>query len=443
MQSASYDVIVIGAGAAGLAAAAGLADAGQSVLVLEARDRIGGRIWTRHEPGIAAPIELGAEFIHGHAPLNVAWLMRAGKAPVECDGPHWRVHDGVLQRREGFFGEIQRALRRNVAAATHDVSLDTYLRTCLTDELSAEACEAACMMAEGFDAADPKRASSRAIVEEWMGGALSDAPQSRPEGGYSSLLTALVSALPADKVHVQLQTIVSEVKWSRGAVEVAGEFVGRSFVAHAPRVVIALPLGVLQRPAGTPGAVKFTPPLNGKREAFRGLASGAVIKVVLKFRTAFWDELDGGRYRDATFFHAPGTIFPTFWTALPVRAPLLVAWAGGPRAARLSRSSTTDITRQALTSLTTLFGTDHDFETQLDAAYLHDWQQDSFACGAYSHVVVGGGTAREELARPLQETLFFAGEAADTQGEAGTVTGALQSGERAAREVLASGRTAR
>jgi len=74
--------------------------------------------------------------------------------------------------------------------------------------------------------------------------------------------------------------------------------------------------------------------------------------------------------------------------------------------------------------------------SQLRGAHVHDWQADPFACGAYSYVTVGGSRARQALARPLQNTLYFAGEAADTSGEAATVAGALQSGEAAAQQIL-------
>jgi monoamine oxidase len=88
-------------------------------------------------------------------------------------------------------------------------------------------------------------------------------------------------------------------------------------------------------------------------------------------------------------------------------------------------------------SLRAVFGK-LDFASMLEQIEWHDWQHDPFACGAYSYVQAGGGRARKLLARPVEDTLFFAGEACDTQGEAATVGGALQSGLRAAREVLAT-----
>jgi monoamine oxidase len=432
----SPDVIVIGAGAAGLAAAAALAAADREVLVLEARDRVGGRIWTRHEPGAGAPIELGAEFIHGHAHRNVAWLAHAGKSPVETPDQHFRLENGELKQRDSFFHVIQETLQRNQDKLTHDISLDTLLDVHLKKALTADARAYARMMAEGFDAADTSRASARAIAEEWTGEMMSNAPQSRPQGGYSSLLDALAGALPPEKVQLRLQTIVREVRWSRGKVEISAESFGAPFTANAKRAVITLPLGILQLPAQSPDAVAFTPPLDVKREALQGLGFGPVIKLVMRFRTAFWAELDDGRYRDGGFFHAPKCEFPTFWTALPLRAPILNAWVGGPRAARMSANNDFEaIVRHAIESLDAVFNDRCDVRSQLEAVYVHDWLRDPFSQGAYSYVAVGGATAREDLSKPLEDTLFFAGEATDTE-ESATVTGALLSGERAAKEIL-------
>ena len=162
-----------------------------------------------------------------------------------------------------------------------------------------------------------------------------------------------------------------------------------------------------------------------------------MIKTCLRFRTAFWEKLDRGRYRNVAFFHPRQEAFPTFWTALPVRTPLLVAWAGGPKAAAMSGAPKSKIVEHALASLTAMFGDRAQIESELEAAWVHDWQSDPYARGAYSYVTVGGADAGYTLAKPMGKTLFFAGEATDDEEEA-TVAAALHSGERAAREVLAS-----
>ena len=437
MSNASWDVVIIGAGVSGLAAACELRNAGLSVLIVEARDHVGGRAWTRHEPDLSAPIELGAEFIHGRVPETFELLREVGKAALDTSGAHWTLRDGkLIQNTEDLFGEIQAALERSNVLKQPDVSFETWLGRCSQYGLSREAATMARAFVEGFDAADPTRVSSHFIAKEWGSGGMLDSPQFRPLGGYSSVLAALAGSLDRERIRVQLQTVVREVRWSRGAVEINATFLEKSFRVKATCVIVTLPLGVLQAPPDAPGAVRFLPGLDTKRTALEGLAFGPVLKLSLRFRKAFWEELDGGRYQDAAFFHSAATAFPTFWTPLPLRAPLLTAWIGGPKAAQLSTASTPDIVRQALQSLSVVFGGRAEAELELEASYVHNWQTDPFARGAYSYVAVGGSDARKSLAAPLDDTLFFAGEATDTEDEAATVTGALQSGARAGREVL-------
>ena len=398
------DVLVIGAGAAGLAAAAELARAGRSVLVIEARDRIGGRCLTRRLPGVPAPVELGAEFIHGRPEATISLLKRANVAAVDSTRTQRVAVAGVL-KPVNIFAEAQRVARAEVKG--RDVSFRTFLARRRLPKLTRAL---ATMMVQGFDAADPARASAREIIEEWSGGGLG-VSQPRPQGGYGPLLEFLAREIP-----IQLQTVVREVRWKRGSVELRGTFRGEPWSAWAPRAVISVPIGVL------PSLVRE------KRAALAKLESGPVVRVAMAFREAFWEKAHPG----VAFFHSPNAPFPTFWTPLPMHAPLLTCWAGGPKASRLTGRSETVLLRNALESVRSVLG-----NTAEPLAYLmHDWQADPFARGGYSYVKVGGTGARAELAQPLEETLFFAGEATDTE-QSGTVGGALASGLRAAREVIA------
>lgn len=437
MANASWDVVIIGAGVSGLAAASGLRKSGLSVLILEARDRVGGRAWTRHEPDLSAPIELGAEFIHGRVPETFELLREVGKAALDTSGAHWTLRgDKLVQNTEDLFADIQNALERSKILQQPDISFQAWLDRSDQYGLSPDAAAMAKSFVEGFDAADPARVSTHFVAKEWGAGGMLDSPQFRPLGGYSSVLAALVASLDREKIRVQLHTIVKEVRWKRGAAQIDATFLDQPFSVQATSVIVTLPLGVLQAPADAEGAVRFAPRLDAKKKALEGLAFGPVLKLSLRFRKAFWDEWDGGKYQHAAFFHSPTTAFPTFWTSLPLRAPLLTAWIAGPKAARLSTRAMPHIVEQAMESLSIVFGGRPRSEFELEAAYLHNWQTDPFARGAYSYIAVGGSDARSALAAPLEDTLFFAGEATDTQDEAATVTGALQSGDRAAREVM-------
>jgi len=433
-----YDVVVIGAGAAGLSAAAALGARGASVLVLEARDRVGGRILTRHETGVPVALELGAELIHGRSRATFEWLARANAAAIDVHGARYTLEGARLRAADDTFTELKRALAE-IEMPAADCTFEAFLEGPARGKLSERTAAFARALIEGFDAADPARASLLDTLAEWSGASAADAPTFRPAGGYAVLLDALTEALAAARVELRLGAEVRHVEWTRGRVRVAGRRLGREFVVGARRALVTLPLGVLVADPDAPGAVRFTPPLDAKQHAFAGLASGAALKVLLHFATPFWERVDDERYADAAFFHAPDATFPTFWTTLPMRTTVLTAWCGGPRAARLSGSAKDTIVAQALDDLERIFGSRVVADARLVNAWLHDWQADPYSRGAYSYVTVGGRDAHAELAAPLEDTLYFAGEAADTSGSSATVAGALESGERAAREIVDAG----
>ena len=407
---------MIGAGAAGLAAAAELASAGRRVVILEARERIGGRCWTHRLPGVSAPVELGAEFIHGRPESTLRLLKRADIATLDSVRSSLYAAGGKLVPIEPF-AEAARAVRG--AVLHEDISFATFLAR---RRLAERTRTFARLMVQGFDAADPARVSAQSIVEEWGGGASIGSSQPRPASGYGPMLERLAAEALARGAQLRLQAVVRRVRWQPGAVHVEGEFLGERFVHTARRAIVTLPLGVLQA-----GAVRFEPALREKRKALAQLASGPVVKAALRFAHPFWEKLSPG----TAFFHSPRASFPTFWTPLPARVPLLIGWAGGPKAERLGRLSEPKLIQEALSGVRGLFGK----VPPVHAALVHDWRRDPFAHGAYSYVLVGGRGARETLASPIADTLFFAGEATDAD-DSGTVGGALASGERAARQVL-------
>ena len=400
-------MIVIGAGAAGLAAAAELTRAGRLVLLLEARSRVGGRCLTLRHPLVDAPVELGAEFIHGRPESTVALLKKFRVGAAESTRTQ-RMRWGGRLRPVNAFTAAQAAMEGFQAGK--DLSFQAYLQSRRLPPLTKTL---ATMMVQGFDAADPRRISAQSVAEEWASGEIGDS-QARPRGGYGPLLDKLARS----GARLQLQSVVREVAWRPGRVEVRGRHLGKPFVARADRAIVTLPLGVLQR-----RSVRFSPALD-KRFALGKLASGPVIRVAMVFPERFWSP-------DVAFFHAPDAPFPTFWTPLPMRAPLLTAWAGGPKAARLAGKTPASLIALAHQTVEKVLKRTGD----LTAAYVHDWQADPFARGGYSYVRVGGAGARESLAEPVAGTLFFAGEATSSE-ESGTVGGALASGRRAAREAL-------
>lgn len=432
------DAIVVGAGAAGLAAARYLAGRSLRVILLEARDRTGGRVWSiPSESSSAAPAELGAEFIHGPARETRALLRDAGAAAVDLGGESWtRGMNGELRREDDKF-MIAASIFELAGALPTDETVDRFLRRFENDSAVQEKAAAARAFVEGFEAADPTIASVRAIADEWRSGV--DSTTARPVGGYIPMFAQLSHTPAAAGVRRCLSTVVRRIAWRRGEVSVdATNSRGESRKFRARAAIVTAPAGVLRR-GGEDGEVAFDPELPAtKRAALAKIEMGHVVKVVLRFRTAFWERVREGRYRDAAFFRTHELPFVAFWTQLPLRSDLIVAWTAGPKTTALSALSRSERIDLALANFGALLGESALARKEFQTGATHDWSGDPFARGAYSYVAVGGGDARNTLAAPVDDTLFFAGEATSFDGQGGTVNGALETGERAARELATS-----
>jgi monoamine oxidase len=417
------DAIVIGGGAAGLAATRRLAERSFRVVLLEARPRFGGRAWSRPAPRAATPAELGAEFIHGRAPETMALLREAGMSTIPTTG------DSPFQSAPNIF-EVAASMRE-------DESVDRFLQRFEGDEGMRQIAALARGFVEGFEAADPALASVRAIAEEWQSGV--DSSSARPRGGYAPMFERLVDACVAAGAQLRSSSVVRKITWRRGAVAVDyNEGGGELQTLRARAVIVTLPASIL-RQAGDESDVAFDPILPpAKRAALAGIEMGHVVKVALWFRTAFWENVDDGRYRDASFLYREGQPFPAYWTQFPVRSTLVIAWAGGPKALALHGLSERELVERARSGFGLLLEQPELARKEFERGLLHDWSRDPFSRGAYSYLAVGALGARSALAKPLNKMLFFAGEATSTDGQGGTVNGALQTGERAAWEAAAA-----
>jgi monoamine oxidase len=431
------DVVVIGAGAAGLLAARDLSRAGCSVRVLEARDRVGGRLLEVHDPRARAPIELGAEFVHGRPAVTYDLLREFGVAVVDNGDAMFTARDGSLRAMQDDPFAAASELLAPVLEREEDESVDAMIERSRSErDASPAAGEWTRRLVSGFDAADPGRASARAIAAEWAGDAAAGGAQSRPIGGYGPLVAHLARSLEAG-ASLAMRTVVERISMDEHGVSVFGRGLRGSVTVRARRALVTVPIGVLQAAAGEAGAIEFDPPLpDAKRRAIGGIVNGPVVKVVLLFREPFWESLNGGAFREAAFIMADGA-FPTFWTQAPVRANTLVAWAGGPAAEGLASLASERCIALALECAARAFGAERTIYDDFENGYVHDWQRDPFSRGAYSYLAVGGEDAHEALAASISDTLFFAGEATATDGEGGTVAGALASGRRAAAAILA------
>lgn len=413
VQAAAPKVLVIGAGVAGLAAARALTDQGIAVQVLEARDRLGGRIVTSRAH-LGRAIDLGAAWVHGVTGDPIAALARgagvalveqagsfafAGPAPFSARdmGQALDVIDTSRARAEGRARDIslkqalpdRASLRAPVAAA-----LEFHLTTEVAQEYGADA---DALSSWWFDAGEPKRGAEALFPT-----------------GQDQILPALAGDIP-----VLMGARVTALRASGGQVT-ATLADGRAITGRA--AIVTLPLGVLQA-----GDVTFDPPLAPARQAaIRALGMGVLNKLVLHFDRAHWP--------DADWLGLPGAGWPSFANLAPLGLPVLVGLQGGRAAERMERQGLPELVAQAMADLRAALGPRLPDPVAAEATA---WRADPFARGAYSHLPPGTSpdTRRSLAGADWDGALVFAGEACDTAHPA-TVRGAYLSGLAAARALM-------
>ncbi len=420
-----HDIVIIGAGIAGLIAARELSATGRDVVVIEARDRIGGRIHTVHDPQCSTPIELGAEFVHGCHPNLIAELDRAGIATFEGSGDQVSVRNRAIVEVDGAMEQVTRLID-SLPEKGPDM---TWAALIAGVEPTDEVKQMATGFVEGFNAADANRISVHALrkqaeAENKIGGDRI----LRPSGGYDGLVRSVYAAIPNARDRVYLNHIATAVHWQRGGVIVHARHGSGVELppANARQCLITVPLGVLQS-----GSISFTPrvpPL----EAANRMAMGSVVRLVLRFRRRFWESRKG--MENLGFLHTDGECFGIWWTQMPLRTPVLTAWT----ARSGCTTGTDDLAGRAIAELAQVFQmTAAQVAHELVSWHFHDWTADPFARGAYSYVPVDAIDAPDLMTIPVEDTVFFAGEATDTEGHWGTVHAAITSAKRAVQQMLA------
>lgn len=419
------DVIVIGGGLAGLAAAERLVDAGHRVTLLEARNRLGGRV--RTDLSGPDPVDLGAEWLGGEGLVHDI-LSHAGAGLRNAEGERFRRTANGWENLRGLpsltAALIARA--RKAAGGGADAALAEALDACCAGSADADARGLLISYVQGFHAADPARLSLDWLAEVERTQP-ADASEVRSLDGAGRIVSALAGAI-VGRCDVRPQRAVSEVRWKSGSAEVTSTGPEGAHETHrAQAVVVTVPLPVLS-------AIRFLPELDGKRGAAHGLAMGRVVKVVLRFRTPFWKQVDP--LDRMLFLLEAAPPFPVWWAAVHPAIPQLTGWAAGPPAAALDGLASGQLLDAAVASLADSLGLGRaEVMRELEGFHHHDWNGDPCSMGAYTYVVAGGANAHRTLAAPVAETLFFAGEATCGAGYNATMEGAVMSGRRAAQEL--------
>jgi monoamine oxidase len=426
-----FDTVVVGAGMAGVTCARMLADAGRRVVVLEARDRVGGRMHTDRAAGF--PVDLGASWIHGieHSPLwelvqalgiptqeFTVGSFQAGGRPMEhFDGSGRPMDAAASERWISDVEAVDAALVEQIAASTAG---DSYL---VATERALDA--------SGLDAEriDEIREFFRHRVEEQCGAWIGDLDahgldEDGIDGdevifprGYDELPHRISSGLDLRMAHVVTAVTRRSDGWTVRAVD--GEFT-------AADVVVTVPLGVLKS-----GAISFEPPLPAAAAgAIERLGMGVFNKIFVQFPERFWRA-------DTYVIRALGEAGERWHSWYDVSSisgiPTLLTFAAGPLGRHLQTRPDAEVVADSVRALRALYG---DVVGEPIASWVTRWGDERYSAGSYSHLPVGASHLdHDALAGPFEGGLHFAGEA--TWGaEPATVGAAYRSGHRAAERIL-------
>lgn len=417
------ETIIIGAGAAGLAAGRMLQDAGQTLLLLEARDRIGGRIWTDYTFA-DFPVEWGAELIHGETAVTHHLLRAANLHTLPAPrkpGLRWGTAGGARLIAD-LPAALQTPIKRLLAAyaelpsranlSTDEALADYFARrgftpaeVAMADVLFAQTC---CASITSLSCADLVREMTvdHAGLEEF-----------RVAEGYGALLTQYATGLP-----IQLNTPVLTIHWGAAGVTVSTP----AATWTAQRCVLTVPVSLLQAKT-----ITFEPPLSpSKQAAIAAFRTEAATKLFYRFREPLWD--------DSLAYMMHTGIAARWWTSGYPRpgAAVLCCYVTGDRATRIDALAEADALKLGLDELAGLLGRPDVHAHCVDGRRIA-WAHDPYARGGYAHIPPGAAAARPILAQPEQDRLFFAGEATAYASNPQTVHGAIESGWRVAQEILA------
>jgi monoamine oxidase len=422
-KSSQKKIIIIGAGIAGLAACARLIEYGFDAIILEARNRVGGRIWTDNTLGI--PLGCGASFIHGTEGNPITQLAKDSHTKMVAVDPHKFItfdRNGIpipykdVQKFHEKFQILLKQAKELAFSSKYDISLFAALSSFVKYEnfspLEWDLFEIRLLFFEGYIGANYESISARHWDQEetWPG------ENCFLTSSYQPILEYLMKNCP-----IQLNTIVRKINTRASDVEVV---TGKA-IFYADAVIITAPLGVLKK-----NDIVFDPPLpNYKQTAIQRLEMGLFNITAIKFPTSFWPNENHALF----FSQFDALSIPVFFNLHHfIQQPTLLGFSGGERARQLENFTDAELIGKTMRNFKKVFGT----QLPEPESYLNTrWSRDPFSYGSYSYIPTGAsGSDYDAIAEPVSDRLFFAGEATSSNYLA-TTHGAYLSGIREAERI--------
>jgi monoamine oxidase len=351
-------------------------------------------------------------------------MREARLALLPSAGRRWSTRTGALSPDASSLphaGRFYRALR----AVDVDLPIAEFLERQFAERQYERLRRAITRTVEGYDAADPRRASTLALREEWL--ARDEGPHGRIAGGYGALVDHLEADCRRHGATIRIGAAVTAIEEAPGGIMARCRGGG---AVEADAAILAVPLPLLSEIALPPAA-------RARVAVAADIGFGNVVKLLLRFAKKWWADQGGRDLSDLSFLLSDAAV-PTWWTQHPAGHPVLTGWLAGPKADRVSSLTAAELAAMGLASLAEIFALPPDnIRQDLVAAQAINWGNDPFSRGAYSYATPRTRAAQSALTGPDGGSVFFAGEALYAGAEMGTVEAALQSGLETARTILA------